>query len=933
MRIQLISVLLLCLPGLFFGVSPIHPSASSQVQVEVTAAQFEAALKAQKQADAKLTRSASAEQRFQELGASLQQTGTVAVIVQLQVAFRPEGEIQQAERLAQRAAIRQTQDELLNELSGLAASVKRFEYIPCLALSIDAAGLAVLNSSSKVVDISPDTPIPLAQAQSPSLPLIGAPNAWAGGYTGEGMTIAILDTGVDKTHPALSGKVVSEACFSTDDPDLLISPLCPGGATESEEPDSGLNCTVAGDCSHGTSVAGVAAGVAPGAKLISIQVNSIFNDAAACGGVAPCIRTVPSDLMLGLEHVYTLSATHSIASANVSLAIGSFAGNCDSGNLVKPAIDQLWSVGIATVVASGNDGQANALSRPACTSSAISVGATGDGVSLPADAVAPFSNSASFLSLLAPGYYASAPIPGGEFSNVSGTSVAAAHVSGAWAILKQQQSAASVSAVLSRLVNNGVNVTDSRNNISKPRIKVDAALSCLQNVPANRWKGEYFDNTNLQGDPVMRRDDGGIFLDMNFGSGSPSSICGPVADNFSVRWTRTVNLTTNVYRFSVTADDGVRLYVDDQQLLDFWNGPPGTTATNVLLNGGDHVIRLEFREFGGAAQASLSWTTPCIEDVPVDKWKGEYFKDPGPASDQHLTGSPIMVRNDGNNDFLDFNWGDGGPDSACMIGVDNFSARWTRTVNFAAGPHRFFVGGDDGVKLYVDGDLKLNQWRDQGYTVYTTDVNLSAGIHAIKLEYYEHGVLARASVSWAPLLPPSNLVASAVSHLQINLNWTDNGGAEDGFKIERWNGSSYSQINTVGANVTSYADSGLVQSTTYSYRVRAFNSAGDSGYSNESSATTLSCSCSVSPDVAEQVGRDGGGPFIVNVTTVPGCQWTATRSASWIEIYPGSGVGSGEVIYSVQPNPGISQRRGSLSIAGHLFIIRQDGCDDPLNCR
>jgi len=896
-------------------------------------AELSAAIEAQREASAKLTRSELFDQRFQELSAMLQQTGTVAVIVQLQVAFRPEGEIRQAERLAQRAAIRQTQDELLNELSGLAASVKRFEYTPCLALSVNAAGLAVLNSSSKVVDISPDTPIPLAQAQSPSLPLIGAPNAWAGGYDGEGKTIAILDTGVDKTHPALSGKVVSEACFSTDDPDLSISPLCPGGATKSVEPDSGLNCTVAGDCSHGTSVAGVAAGVAPGAKLISIQVNSIFNDASACGGVAPCIRTVPSDLMLGLEHVYTLSATYSIASANVSLAIGSFAGNCDSGNLVKPAIDQLRSVGIATVVASGNDGQANALSRPACTSSAISVGATGDGVSLPADAVAPFSNSASFLSLLAPGYYASAPIPGGGFSNVSGTSVAAAHVSGAWAILKQQQPAAGVSAVLSRLVNNGVNVTDTRNNISKPRIKVDAALSCLQNVPANRWKGEYFDNTDLQGDPVMRRDDGGNFLDMNFGSASPSSICGPGADNFSARWTRTVSLTTNVYRFSVTADDGVRLYVDDQQLLDFWNGPPGTNTANVFLNGGDHMIRLEFREFGEAAQASLSWTTPCIEDVPVDKWKGEYFKDSESAPGQRLTGSPIMVRNDGNNDFLDFNWGDGGPDSACMIGVDNFSVRWTRTVNFAAGPHRFFVGGDDGVKLYVDGDLKLNQWRDQGYTVYTTDVNLSAGIHVIKLEYYEHGALARASLSWAPLLPPSNLVASTVSHSQINLSWTDNSGAEDGFKIERWNGSSYSQINTVGANVTTYADSGLVQSTTYAYRVRAFNSAGDSGYSNEGSATTLSCSYSISGDVAAHVGSDGGGPFIVNVTTSPGCQWAVTRSASWIEIYPGSGVGSGEVVYSVQPNPSIFPRGGNLTIAGHIFTVRQDGCDDPVNCR
>jgi len=670
------------------------------------------------------------------------------MIVQLRVAFRPEGAMREAaERLAQRASIRRAQDELLNGVRiRNPRSLKRFETLPYLAFSVDAAGLAALRSSSQAINIYEDDAITVAQAQSPSVSLIGAPNAWASGYTGAGKTIAILDTGVDKNHPSLSGKVVSEACYSTDDPEFAISPLCPGGATESTEPDSGLNCTVTGDCAHGTSVAGVAAGVAIDANLISIQVNSIVNDADICGGAAPCILTTQSDLIRGLERVYALRETYSIAAVNISLGRGRFTGTCDSGSIIKAVIDQLRFAGIATVVASGDGAFADALGFPACVSSAISVGATGDGVILPADAIAPFSNSASFLSLLAPGYYTSAPIPGGGFDNVSGTSVAAAHVSGALAILKQQLPTASVFEALNRMINSGINVTDPRNGVSKPRIRIDAAISCLQNVPANRWRGEYFDNTDLSGDAVMIRDDGASFLNMDFGDGRPSSICGPGADNFSARWTRTVNLVTNVYRFSVAADDGLRFYVDGQLKLDRWNGPAGADTVDVFVNGGDHEIKLEFREFGGTASASVSWTTPCVENVPATSWRGEYF------NNAQLEGIPRMVRNDG-DEFLDFDWGAGSPSSTCGLDVDFFSARWTRLVLFDAGNWRFTVAGDNGVRLYVDGQLVIDRWSDTVGTN-TADVKFSEGVHEIKLEYFESTGDARVSLSWEKVPPP-----------------------------------------------------------------------------------------------------------------------------------------------------------------------------------
>src|SRR5262245_34529811 len=285
-------------------------------------------------------------------------------------------------------------------------------------------------------------------------------------------------------------------------------------------------------------------------------------------------------------------------------------------------------------------------------------------------------------------------------------------------------------------------------SVSSIRLEVEA-WNCIASVPADRWKGEYFNNQTLDGSPTMVRDDTDVagFLSLNFGSGSPHSICAPAADNFSARWTRTVNLAQGIYRFTANADNGVRLYVDGYLRIDKWaNLPPNTYTADVFLDAGSHEIKLEFIEYTGDASVSLSWTVVsganCYASVPADQWKGEYY------SNTNLAGSPAMVRNDGRS--LNFNFGDGGPGSGCGLGEDYFSARWTRTVNFRPGIYRFSVTGDDGVRLYVDENLMINKWFTQGATTYTADVTFnSAGPREVKLEYFENDGGAVALLSWA----------------------------------------------------------------------------------------------------------------------------------------------------------------------------------------
>lgn len=376
------------------------------------------------------------------------------------------------ESSARRARLGELQEEVLARLGATRAREhRRFRLVPGLALTVDETALRLLGAMPEVVSIEEDRWQPAAL--SGSVPLIGAPTAWTAGYTGAGQVVAILDTGVDRNHPFLAGKVILEACYSTNDPANEVVSACPNGQEQQVGTGAAAPCN-APSCDHGTHVAGIAAGkgtgfsgVAKEANLIAVQVFSLSGSNTG---------SFTSDQIAGLEFVFAQRLAYSIASVNISIGGGQYGSYCDGDfQAQKVAIDNLRAAGIATVIASGNNGYLDTMSAPACISSAVSVGST-----TKQDVVSDFSNAASFLSLLAPGSDIYSSVTGGAYAYKSGTSMAAPHVAGAWAVLKSKKPTATVDEVLQALVNTGVDITDWRGNgLTRPRIRVDQAAASL----------------------------------------------------------------------------------------------------------------------------------------------------------------------------------------------------------------------------------------------------------------------------------------------------------------------------------------------------------------------------------------------------------------------------------------------------------------------
>jgi len=363
--------------------------------------------------------------------------------------------------------------------------VNIFKYSNMLTVEIERSKLMNLAQMSFIKKIYADTlSVP---ALHKSVPFLGAFQSWDMGYSGKGQFIAVIDTGVDANHSFFANKVISEACFSSNTESYNSKSICPGSLSSSKGKNSAKPCSIEiKGCDHGTHVAGIAAGqnghfsgVAKDSDIMAIQVYSMFynspdndNICNRMGRKSPCIMSFASDQIKALEYIFSQRNRLNIAAVNMSLSGGKpYAKPCDSDPR-KPIIAKLHSAGIAVIASAGNNGYVKAIGAPACISEVISVGAVDNH-----DIIQPFSNCSNLLDFFAPGLSINSSIPGQQFCRMSGTSMAAPHVAGAWAIMKSKNPHADIPEILYLLKNTGNLLTDIRNDIKVSRIQLNYATS------------------------------------------------------------------------------------------------------------------------------------------------------------------------------------------------------------------------------------------------------------------------------------------------------------------------------------------------------------------------------------------------------------------------------------------------------------------------
>jgi subtilisin family serine protease len=370
-------------------------------------------------------------------------------------------------------------------LSGVTVT-RRFSHLPMMAASVPASRLVALASDPRIAAVVPSRVVRVRRTQGKQL--MHVPEVQALGYKGAGIGVAILDTGVDYTHPELSPA------------DTKTIKLYDSIDSDSDPMD---------EHGHGTAVAAIAAGsgngVAPEATVVAVRVLNADGEGSS------------EQVLAGIDAVLaSINAgnPHNIRVVNMSL--GGYdeddwppgQGSCDAASSdFATAFEALVNAGVLISVAAGNGGCADGVAWPACISHAIAVGAVYDAnVGLQswtdlqcnqlgcidaftdADGVACYSDSGEKLGVWAPSTCATTAARGGGTQDCfGGTSAAAPYVAGVAALLSQAVPSRSVAGLRQALELTGRKVVDSRNGIERRRVDAQEALVRLQtgcNPPA-----------------------------------------------------------------------------------------------------------------------------------------------------------------------------------------------------------------------------------------------------------------------------------------------------------------------------------------------------------------------------------------------------------------------------------------------------------------
>jgi len=691
-----------------------------------------------------------------------------------------------------REEVSRRQQAVLSQLTAGEFTLRyRYDNVAAFSGLVTSEGLSKLLLNPQVKRIEPV--IYFHRMLRQSIPLANASTARQE-YDGTGVAIAIVDTGIDYRHPMLGGGGFPN--------DKVI-----GGYDVAEDDEDPIP---AGDDAHGTCCAGIAAG-------------DLYNIGDYIGGVAFNAKLYALKATLDDSNEFAADAvlaawdwclTHRDDDpANPILVISNSLGggvydNAQDAELAFPAMatmaENLTNAGVTILAGSGNDGFAGVgIAFPAALSKVISVGAVYDGTDDPAvaDQVTEYSNTAWILDILAPadpiyttdmvaadGYDA-----GDYFPTFNGTSAACPFAAGVVAglqsaAMEEMDITLTPAQVKTVLIASGDPVTDTKIAITKPRVNLGNAVDSLFAGPIyigenSQIRYDWWDAETMTWDSNSHNlaiDDYPLFVEGYYLSQVAAS----------------QDVTSDcVDSGSTDAHTAGKLRHWLEVGCEFPDWCHGTDLNmDGTVNNKDYAI---FASNFGKKETVPPEPNPMTWEIyptsqPGANWAGMVATE---ARDDY--GGQIDY-------YIQRTDGDGVPDANVLV--------WD--------PNRFFT--DEG--LVVD--------QKYGYRVKARDARGNETGWSV-IGYVIVGLQS-------PPYAPSELFAQAISTSQIDLNWTDNSYDEVGFIIERRTGTEpFTQVATVGEDVTAYQDMGLQHSTTYTYRVCAYNDGGNSPYSNEASATTF----------------------------------------------------------------------------------------------
>ena len=253
------------------------------------------------------------------------------------------------------------------------------------------------------------------------------------------------------------------------------------------------------------------------------------------------------------------------------------------------------------------------------------------------------------------------------------------------------------------------------------------------------WHSEYFSDRNLT-TSCADAWDYTVYVFKQFGTNAQPPADGCPSQSYSVRMTRKATFAGGDYTFHVERRGAVRLSVDGQPVINAWrSGNGGIDATRTLS--GVHEVKLEFLKTIDPAAVNVWWygagALPAAPAPDPALWRAEYF------GNRDLQGRPAVVLNE--DGPINHDWGANGP--GYDLPAEDFSARYTRMVDFACGRYRFNVHADDGVRVTVGKQAIVDSWKEQ-VGDFQPEVDLAGESLPVTVEYFQRGWGAALRVDW-----------------------------------------------------------------------------------------------------------------------------------------------------------------------------------------